>query len=528
MKYKVIGWTYYEDSEILDSGNTIGFAERNAIIDEIRKHKYLFSGWHHQESWEGVVPVLNDGRKRCFSQRGWGGVMAEAYGYMGDYDYSSFTFYQSISSDELKFAPDDFYIDDYKFEAVENEEFTIEISEALFEIAKTQNPFYLEDTDELRYIDANDIIYLTCNGEELRYVVKDVDRNKAEIGLKNYQELIKGKYKIILSHKLESEREFSKVPLIISKTSGINMFEEALKEYNYDIIEEAIEVFGVSFFANKFEDDNNASNLTRFIRGYADTNYKANTLKQMLEYMNDYKLYEEIALKTLEKDNYIYTSFIQFYLNTKRKMDKHILRFMEIIKESDKLYSGSINLIYKAICLEPDNNTFRKIYYKAIKDTRYEGLPIMAGNNLFKALRKKDRLLIQLDKYKTFDENTIMKIVKYLTYPNSNLLKENFYYRWPEMNLNDQSVVDKGIKSYQEYIKEHFDLDNILEEIIFYGIAKQCFEMDRYLNGESHAAKYIHEMDKMTDYKYNLKKRTLEMYAEKYENFKAELEYEYK
>ena len=47
MKYKVIGWTNYENYDILDSKNTIGFAESNAIIAEIRKHKYLFSGWHH-------------------------------------------------------------------------------------------------------------------------------------------------------------------------------------------------------------------------------------------------------------------------------------------------------------------------------------------------------------------------------------------------------------------------------------------------------------------------------------------------
>ena len=69
MKYKVIGWTYYDNSEILSSGNTIGFAERNAIIDEIRKHKYLFSGWQHQENWDGVVPILNDGKKRCSGDR---------------------------------------------------------------------------------------------------------------------------------------------------------------------------------------------------------------------------------------------------------------------------------------------------------------------------------------------------------------------------------------------------------------------------------------------------------------------------
>ena len=108
MKYKVIGWTYYDNNEIIDSGNRIGFAERYAIIDEIRKHKYLFSGWDHQESFEGVVPILNDGRKRCFSQRGWGGVMAEAYGHMKDYDYASFTFYGSLDNSKTKYAPDDF------------------------------------------------------------------------------------------------------------------------------------------------------------------------------------------------------------------------------------------------------------------------------------------------------------------------------------------------------------------------------------------------------------------------------------
>ena len=98
MKYKVIGWTYYEDDTVLSYDGDDSFAQRNAIIDEIRKHKYRFSGWHHQESWENCVPILNDGRKRLFSQRGWGGIMAEAYGQLGDYDYATFTFRQSIDS----------------------------------------------------------------------------------------------------------------------------------------------------------------------------------------------------------------------------------------------------------------------------------------------------------------------------------------------------------------------------------------------------------------------------------------------
>ena len=128
MKYKVIGWTYYDNSDILTSNDPIGFAERSAIIDEIRKHGYLFSGWHHQESWRGVVPILNDGKKRCFSQRGWGGIMAEAYGYTEDYDYAVFSFQQSVADTELRFPPDDFNIYAYTPEIIENEHFCTEVS----------------------------------------------------------------------------------------------------------------------------------------------------------------------------------------------------------------------------------------------------------------------------------------------------------------------------------------------------------------------------------------------------------------
>ena len=41
MKYKVVGWADYDGMDVLSSKGTIGFAERNAIIDEIKKHKYL-------------------------------------------------------------------------------------------------------------------------------------------------------------------------------------------------------------------------------------------------------------------------------------------------------------------------------------------------------------------------------------------------------------------------------------------------------------------------------------------------------
>ena len=144
MKYKVIGWTYYEDYNIPESSKTIGFSERNAIIDEIKKHKYLFSGYDHQESFDNCVPILNDGKKRIFSQRGWGGVMAEAYGYMNDYDYVNFTFYDSISSKAKSYSCDEFNYDEFVPEIIENEEYSINVCEKIFSTAKNNYTFYFD------------------------------------------------------------------------------------------------------------------------------------------------------------------------------------------------------------------------------------------------------------------------------------------------------------------------------------------------------------------------------------------------
>ena len=129
MKYKVIGWTYYENYDIPFSNGGIGFAERNAVIDEIRKHKYMFTGWHHQESWNNCVPILNDGKKRGFSQRGWGGVMAEAYGEMGDFDYASYAFFGGGDDSNLRYPNNEFEIEDFVSEPLENEHFDVEVSE---------------------------------------------------------------------------------------------------------------------------------------------------------------------------------------------------------------------------------------------------------------------------------------------------------------------------------------------------------------------------------------------------------------
>ena len=528
MKYRVVGWTYYENNEVLDSGNRIGFAERNAIIDEIRKHKYMFSGWHHQESWDGVVPILNDGKKRCFSQRGWGGVMAEAYEEMEDYSYVGFSFHQSVSSDQLKFAPDDFDINEFEAEAVENEHFRINVNEGLFNIAKTSNPFYLEDIDELRSIDVNDVITLCCNNEELTFVVKDIDRNKAEINFKNASDLIKGKYKIIVTHKPECERVLPKKPLISSRSKAFELFKEALVDYNYDIINEALDLFDLGYLTQDLEKKDTTKSLTRFVKEYTDQVYKTGKVDKILKYLNKYKLFEEVINKTLEKDKVLYISFINYYLEKNKNMDEHILKFISYLKPNEDLFSGSLDILLKAISLKPEDSKLRKVYYKSIKNSRRDGLYIMAGGGLFKNLRKEDKHLIEIDKYASYSDEIILKIVEYLTYPNTYVKANSTSFYTPDIYKCDKEIVEDGVKAYQKYIKEHFDLDSIFEDMILCGIDKKCFEMDKYFRGEEYAAKYIWSMDVLTDYKYNLKDKAIKKYADKYKDFLEELEDAYK
>lgn len=520
MKYRVIGWTYYDNSEILSSGNTIGFAERNAIIDEIRKHKYLFSGWHHQESWNGVVPILNDGRKRCFSQRGWGGVMSEAYNHMESYDYALYSFNQSIDSSKLKFAPEYYDIEDFEPEVIENEDFKVEVSEALFNIAKTSNPFYLEDLDELRYIDSDDTITLSCNGEELYFVVKDIDRNIASKDLKNSNELIKGRFKIIVTHKPENERRKAKAPIILTRSRAFDMFEGAMNEYNYDVIEAVIETFDIDYIIGETDKKKVKAGLTRFIREYTNNIYKSSNAIQILKYINNYKLFEEIASKVLENDKSIYITFINYYLEKGKNMDEHILRYAGYFDPNEDKYSGAIDIILEAISLKPENKSLRRKYYKAIKDTFYEGLSIMAGAGLFKNLRKRDKCLTMIDKYPSYSEDTIREIVEYLTYPVKSVKEKTYPYYIPKIyRVNVKSVAD-GVKAYQEYVKANYDLDAIMEHMILNGIDKICYEMDRYLDGERHAANYVYAMDLLTNYKYNFKEKALDKYSSKFEDFK--------
>lgn len=203
MKYRVVGWTGYDDISIEDSGNTIGFAERHAVIDDIKKNGYLFSGYDHQEMWD-CAPVLNDGKKRCFSQRGWGGVMAEAHGYFGAYDYSLFAF--GINEEYAKRPNNTFCTEDFTPEENLSEHFEIEVDEGIFALAERRNPFFLPDLAELRFIDAGDTLTLRCGEKRARFDnITDINRNR-NTTRENYPYKIDTKYKIIVTYTAEEKK----------------------------------------------------------------------------------------------------------------------------------------------------------------------------------------------------------------------------------------------------------------------------------------------------------------------------------
>ena len=49
-----------------------------AVIEEVRKNEYHFTGNDHQNADWGV-PVLDNKYKLCVGQRSWGGIIADAF-----------------------------------------------------------------------------------------------------------------------------------------------------------------------------------------------------------------------------------------------------------------------------------------------------------------------------------------------------------------------------------------------------------------------------------------------------------------
>lgn len=175
MKYKVIGWVSYDDDEFEESEQT--YAKINAIIDNIKENGYLFTGWHHQEYLD-CTPLLNDGTKVTFSQRGFGGVMAEAHGYYDPSDYSLFTFDFSIKKSHLVFPKGTCDLSQIVDAKTLNETFTLELSEKQYNDVINNDKLIINDIPELRYIDVNDMLIIKTETLESKYLITEIEKER--------------------------------------------------------------------------------------------------------------------------------------------------------------------------------------------------------------------------------------------------------------------------------------------------------------------------------------------------------------
>ena len=100
MKREVIGWIDYENYAVEDG--VIDDTAVEAVIEDIRSHGYMFTGYHHQEHYN-CVPVLDDGLARRFSRRSFAAGMARAHGYTEPMDYVRFMEDFSIREKALRF-----------------------------------------------------------------------------------------------------------------------------------------------------------------------------------------------------------------------------------------------------------------------------------------------------------------------------------------------------------------------------------------------------------------------------------------
>lgn len=183
MKWKVVGWTYYENYLVEDEESSDAVVY--AIIDEIKKNGYLFSGYDHQERLY-CVPVMNDGKKRTFSQRTFGNIMAIAHGYTGRYDYSLFSF--GIKEEACVIPDDGFDEESFVPEKDMNEEFVLNYSDISFVEEDGKKKIKILDFESLRYLDKGDTLIIKKDGVEYKFVAGFVIREK-DISKKELEEL---------------------------------------------------------------------------------------------------------------------------------------------------------------------------------------------------------------------------------------------------------------------------------------------------------------------------------------------------
>lgn len=177
MKYRVVGWTTYDGPEVKRAD--CSEAAMQAILRDIREHHYEFTGWDHQEL-PLCAPVLNDGCKRLFSQRGFGHVMAWAHGDYSRGGYVNYAFTDFGESPTTCYPDESRRFDPATFQPEQDlaEHFCYEVDAQTIELARTEGEIKLPDDPALLMIDEGDTITLTAGDRRVEFDVLFSERGR--------------------------------------------------------------------------------------------------------------------------------------------------------------------------------------------------------------------------------------------------------------------------------------------------------------------------------------------------------------
>lgn len=203
MKLRVVAWCDYDEE--LPCGDN-GWAAHNAIIDNIQANGYDFFGMAHVDG-SNCTPLLNDGKKYCFSQQGWSDLMTEAHRFYDAKDYADYYIPDRIDeyfggSKLNKHRPQYTNISKVVAEKDLNETIEISVSQKQFDRAAKKGDLryddfyravnegkpYYPDCDKLRYVYKGDTLVLVCNDQRATYLVTDAERKHVN-NTKKRQEL---------------------------------------------------------------------------------------------------------------------------------------------------------------------------------------------------------------------------------------------------------------------------------------------------------------------------------------------------
>ena len=149
------------------------------------------------------------------------------------------------------------------------------MSEELFNIAKTINPFYLEDDEKLRYIYINDTLTIKCKDEKITVFVDDIDRNKKEVDFKDHH-LIKGKYKIIVKYRPKELQHLRRSRLLFIEEKLPSYFRKTLTKYDYNILYNLFNNYEVKEITRGVNKQKAVATLKLFLNDYLLDNPHAN------------------------------------------------------------------------------------------------------------------------------------------------------------------------------------------------------------------------------------------------------------